>query len=214
VPEHPGFGSIERPAWLDDFADLALYYDELLDTLELDGVHLVGHSVGGWIAAEFAVFYPKRVKSLTLIAPMGLRVPGHPLYDVFRMTEENAASVLLNGDAAAYGELELTATSVEARVAAYDEFTTLARLMWNPRYDLKLDQRLDRVRCPALIVVPDEDRVVPAAHMERWVELLPDARLETVSGGTSPTGHLLVAQEPERTAATIASFLAGVGAGS
>jgi pimeloyl-ACP methyl ester carboxylesterase len=210
VPEHPGFAGGERPTWLDDFSDLAIYYDELLDTLELDRVHLVGHSLGGWIAAEFAAFYPRRLKSLTLIAPMGLRVPGHPIHDIFRMTDEDAGSLLLNDDGAAYDRLGMTPTSLDARVEAYDDLTTLARLMWNPRYALKLDERLDRVRCPALLIAPDEDRIVPAAHIERWSELLPDARVEKVTGTSSPTGHLLVVQEPERAAAAISSFVAGV----
>src|SRR5207253_2649981 len=69
VPEHPGFGDTPSPEWLDGFDDLVLHYDELFDLLGLERVHLVGHSLGGWIAADLAVFYPRRVKSLTLITP-------------------------------------------------------------------------------------------------------------------------------------------------
>src|SRR5438105_12931388 len=55
VPEHPGFGQSEMPTWLDSVSDLANFYLDFLDQLDLHGVHLVGHSLGGWIAADLAV---------------------------------------------------------------------------------------------------------------------------------------------------------------
>ena len=42
-----------------------LHYRDVLDAFELGRVHLVGFSLGGWIAANFAIFYPERLKSLT-----------------------------------------------------------------------------------------------------------------------------------------------------
>ena len=51
------------PDWLDGFDDLVIHYDELLDALGLEQVHVVGYSLGGWIAAEFAVFYPQRLRA-------------------------------------------------------------------------------------------------------------------------------------------------------
>ncbi len=75
APEHPGFGETPRPDWLEGFDDLVLHYRDLLDAFELGRVHLIGFSLGGWIAADFAIFYPERVESLTLISPAGLRVP-------------------------------------------------------------------------------------------------------------------------------------------
>jgi pimeloyl-ACP methyl ester carboxylesterase len=51
APEHPGFGDSDTPAWLDTIGDLANFYLDFLDQLDLRGVHLVGSSLGGWIAA-------------------------------------------------------------------------------------------------------------------------------------------------------------------
>ena len=78
APEHPGYGETEMPEWLDGFEDLVIHYDELLDVLGLEQVHVVGYSLGGWLAAEFASFYPQRLKSLTLMVPAGLRIEGKP----------------------------------------------------------------------------------------------------------------------------------------
>ena len=55
APEHPGFGASDTPPWLDNVADLAYFYLDFLEQLDLRGVHLVGSSLGGWIAAELAV---------------------------------------------------------------------------------------------------------------------------------------------------------------
>src|ERR1700676_4361794 len=52
APEHPGFGQSDAPVWLDEGGDVAFFYLDLLQALGLDRVHLVGTSLGGWIAAE------------------------------------------------------------------------------------------------------------------------------------------------------------------
>lgn len=207
APEHPGFGDTARPDWLDGFDDLVLHYRDLLDAFGFDRVHLVGFSLGGWIAAELAVFYPERVRSLTLITPIGLSVPGHPTTDLFRLPPERIGQLLYNDRAEDYAEFLPDPHDVAAAVHGYSEFTTLALLMWNPRHDRKLPRRLARVHCPALVVEPDEDRLVPRAHFQRWAELLPDARLERVGGATHPTGHALIMQEPDRAAELIGGFL-------
>lgn len=214
APEHPGFGDTPRPDWLDGFDDLVLHYRDLLDAFGLDRVHLIGFSLGGWIAAEFAAFYPDRLHSLSLISPAGLAVPGAPITDLFRLPPAQIPQLLYNDHADDYRDFLPDPHDVDAAVRGYAEFTTLALLMWNPRHDRKLPRRLAAVRCPALVVEPDEDRLVPRRHVERWVELLPDARLERVTGATNPTGHGLVMQEPDRAAETLIRFVRQAGEGA
>ncbi len=55
VPEHPGFGKSDNPPWLRNVGDLAMHYLDFLETLGHARVHLAGHALGGWIAAEVAV---------------------------------------------------------------------------------------------------------------------------------------------------------------
>src|SRR5437660_2290837 len=55
APEHPGFGQSDDPTWLDEIPDLAYFHLDLLQALGLDRVHLMGTSLGGWVAAEMAV---------------------------------------------------------------------------------------------------------------------------------------------------------------
>ena len=147
APEHPGYGETEMPDWLAGFDDLVLHYDELLDVLGLDTVHVVGYSLGGWIAAELAAFYPRRLRSLTLICPAGLRVPGQPAPNLIAMTTEAVWETLFN-DPRNIEQVMPDYDSVDEVVHLYGEATTFARLVWNPQYDLALERRLRRVELP------------------------------------------------------------------
>ncbi|HWN33002.1 MAG TPA: alpha/beta hydrolase [Pseudonocardia sp.] len=93
-------------------------------------------------------------------------------------------------------------TDPDVAVHLYEEQSTLARLVWNPRYDRKMPRRLTRVSCPALVLGAEHDRLVPNEASDRYAELLPDARLQRIPG----TGHGLVIEQPELTARAILDF--------
>jgi pimeloyl-ACP methyl ester carboxylesterase len=211
VPEHPGFGDTPMPEWLHGVEDLVLHYDQLFDALGLEDVHLVGHSLGGWIAAYLAIFYRHRFRSLTLVTPLGLRVPEAPMADPFRLSPELAMDLLLNGAAPEkYAEYFQQEDELEDMIHAYGESITLARLLWNPRYDVKLDRRLELVSTPTLVIAADEDRLLPEPHPQRWAELIDGARLTTVAGEPDePSGHLLIIQQPGRLAQAITEHAGG-----
>src|ERR1041384_4121541 len=94
APEHPGFGASDTPDWLDSIQDLARFYLDLLDQLDVKDVDLVGHSLGGWIAAELAVRNTRRLNSLTLVSSAGLHVPRVPPADTFLMSDEELARTM------------------------------------------------------------------------------------------------------------------------
>ena len=202
APDHPGYGETEMPDWLGGFDDMALHYDELLDVLELDTVHVVGYSLGGWIAAELAAFYPRRLRSLTLICPAGLRVPGQPAPNLTSMTTQGVWETLF-ADTSMRESVMPDYESLEEVVHLYGEATTFARLAWNPQYDLALERRLRRVDCPALVIRAECDRVIPDAVAERYAELL-GARIEQVPD----TGHAIAVEQPDRIAELVAGHVA------
>jgi len=206
APEHPGFGDTEFPEWLDGFDDLVLHYRDFFDALQLDRVNLVGYSLGGWIAAHLAIFYPERVKSLTLITPAGLHVPEAPTVDLFGIPPEQIPELLFNGNVLQYVDFLPDPTSLDDIVQAFGEMGTVARLTWSPRYDPKFERRLPSVRVPTLVVGAEDDWLIPNVHADRWAEIIPGARLERIAG----TGHGLIMQEPDRTAELIVGFIGGV----
>ena len=88
VPTHPGFGQSGGFDDIDTVEDMAFHYVELFDALGLDQVILGGVSIGAWIAAEFAVRWPERVKKLWIADAPGLWVPEEPLPDLFRVMQD------------------------------------------------------------------------------------------------------------------------------
>ncbi len=88
APDIPGFGLTERPDWMRDMSDYILFFRDLLNELGLDRVMLVGHSLGGWMAAEIVVWFPERVKKLALSNAVGIRVKGSPIADIFAMNAQ------------------------------------------------------------------------------------------------------------------------------
>jgi pimeloyl-ACP methyl ester carboxylesterase len=211
APEHPGFGDTPAPAELSrltGFDDLVLHYDGFLTALGLDRVHLVGHSLGGWIAANLAIFYPQRFRTLTLITPAGLRVIGAPFVDSFRQTPDEAAAALFNGREAAQAELLEQEGFPEDMLRAAAEGAIRARLSWNPRYDIKLEHRLARVTAATLVLGAEDDRVVATEAAARYAELIPGARLVTVPGTDGPSSHALHVEQPEDAARLVAEHVA------
>jgi pimeloyl-ACP methyl ester carboxylesterase len=201
APEHPGFGDTEFPEWLD-----VLHYRDLFDLLELDRVHLVGFSLGGWISAHLAVYYPERLRSLTLITPAGMHVPEAPMVDLFAMPPEGIPDLLFNGDFMPYLAYLPNPQVLDEIVHSFGEMGTLARLIWSPRYEPKFARRLPGVKTPTLVVGAEDDWLIPNVHCDRWAEIIPGAKLVRIPG----TGHGLPMQEPDKTAEVILGFIEGV----
>jgi pimeloyl-ACP methyl ester carboxylesterase len=193
APDHLGFGDSERPDWLDAIDDLVFHYVDLLDLLAIERVSIVGTSLGGWIAAAIAVAHPERVERLVLAAPAGIKVDGVPRYDFFANPLENTLQHLFH-DPTRAAQMLPAEYGPEVIVRGYREFTTLARLAWNPYlYDRKLQERLPRVRNPTLLVWGANDTILPSPHGEAFAALLPYATLKVLPA----CGHLVPFEHAE-----------------
>jgi pimeloyl-ACP methyl ester carboxylesterase len=183
------------------------HYLRLLDQLAIEKATVVGASLGGWIAAELAVHSPHRVEKLVLLSPAGLRIPEAPPADLFILPPERIVPTLFHDPGAAEG-LFPAEPSVDDILRAYRNNTAFARYAWRPFLnDPKLERRLYRVTAPTLVIWPDDDKVIPRAHAERYVERIPDARLEVIED----CGHALYGEKPEEIAAAVLAFTNGAG---
>lgn len=206
APDHPGFGGSDQLADVEGVDDLVYHYLDVIARLGLDRPHVVGASFGGWIAAELAVAAPHVVGSLVLLSPAGLRVPEHPIADLFLMTPPQLADALFHDPVNAAGFLP-PAPGIDDILAAYRDMSALARYSWSPFLcDPKLARRLHRVTARTRVVWPADDRIVPIAHGHRYAELIPDAELTVVED----CGHAMYFERPEEFASTVTDFLIGV----
>lgn len=183
VPNHPGFGKSGGFDQIDTIEDMAFHYVELFDALGLDEVILGGVSLGGWIAAEFAIRWPERVKRLWISGAPGFWVDEEPLPDLFRyMQDRRKLRELLFSDANSHmADLVIQEDPDEERLlAAYQAMTVLARLVWDRPYDPKLGARLHRVQCPVLLLWGEDDRLVPPSYGKAYQKYLPQAEWRTI----------------------------------
>jgi pimeloyl-ACP methyl ester carboxylesterase len=208
APDHPGFGKSDEFPAADRIDDLVFHYLDLLDALGLDRPHVVGGSFGGWIAAELAVYAPHRTGSLTLLSAAGLRLPEHPVTDLFLLSPAQLPAVLFHGAARHRPPPPVPApdgpADLDAIIAAYREATALARFAWVPFFnDPKLERRLRRITAPTLVAAPSDDRVIPVAHAKRYAERIPGAVYTEVPD----CGHAMYFERPGEFAQLVAAFL-------
>ena len=83
APAHPGCAQSDENKDIDVIEDVVFHYLEVIDALKLDKFDLVGHCVGGWIAAELAARHPEKIRKLVLIGASGLFVEGALIGDIF-----------------------------------------------------------------------------------------------------------------------------------
>jgi pimeloyl-ACP methyl ester carboxylesterase len=203
APDHPGFGKTERPDWLRDIDDVVFHYVELLDLLNLDRVHVVGTSLGGWIAAELAVARPDRVQRLVLTAAAGIKLEGVERFDFFLHPIEETLLHLFH-DPARTAQLLPTVPTVDVIVQAYREAAALARLAWNPYlYNPKLEPRLRRVSAPTLVIWGKNDAILPAEYGHRFASKIPGATLHLISD----CGHLVPFEKTDEFVDRVKAFL-------
>jgi len=202
VPYHPGYGPSADDPRVDSIHDYVLHYLDLTEQLELDEVTLGGHSMGGLLAAWFAIEQTRRVRRLVLVAPLGLRVPEHPTVDIFAVPDEELLTYVAADMSVFDGHVPHPPTP-EFLAERYRESTSTARMFWDRPYDLKLPRWLHRLTMPTLLVWGELDRLIPAAQAAAWAELIPHAETRILPG----IGHLPFEESPE-TARIVLEFAA------
>ena len=204
LPSHPGHGGAPAAEWIEHISDLAFHYLDLLDALGLARVHLVGASLGGWIAAEIDVMASHRLKSLVLIDPVGIKVEGWIYPFLFAMDLPEVVSTVFH-DVMAAAPLLPPDQSPETLLELARERAALARVAWNPYlYNPLLRRRLSRIEAPTLLCWGEHDRVAPLACARVWAAEIRGARLEVFGG----SGHVPHLEEPARVAVAVGDFCA------
>jgi len=185
----------------------------VLDAAGAERAHIVGVSMGGMIAQEFALQYPERALSLIL----GCTSPGGPN----AVRAEASAIQLLTG------RPKMTAEQAEEAVIPfiYDASTPRSRIEedlavrrpWYPTPQAYAAQlaaifawqafdRLARITAPTLVIHGACDRLIPAANSELIAARIPGAKLVLIT----QAGHLFTTDQPEAAHRAVLEFLAGL----
>lgn len=209
----PGYG--ESPALPGEPTIYAITdaLDEALLDAGLDGAHLVGNSMGGWIVAELAA--RGRAKTAIPIAPAGLATKREIAYAkrvlapsqkisqriapvADRLAATAVGRALLYGQASARPwQVDPDSLAHQVRMLANSE-SFVATLEWACRSNSQ-PRDLDKVDCPFRILWGTRDMILPYRQAKRWVQVVPGAELVTLQG----LGHVPMADDPELVAEKI-----------
>ena len=206
----PGYG--KAPARGDyGFADLARWLADDLDALGHDRAFVLGHSIGGMAALEFAHSFPERLEGLILCGTtpafgsrdgtfearflasrLGPLDAGSSMAELAR----SAAAGLLGSRAGEVAARRTEALLAEVPEAAYRQ--AIACLVTFDRRDA-----LQAITIPTLLIAGEEDQNAPLRTMERMVTLMPRAAIEVLRG----VGHMAPIEAPEAVAQAVRYFI-------
>lgn len=201
APEHPGFGTSDDPNWLDHPGDLAYFYLDLIEALNLSRVHLIGTSLGGWVAAELAVRNTSRLASLTLVCAVGIAPDGDPIDDLFRLSAEENARRFYFDPERARRRIELLAKA-DPRVLVRNR-STVVRLAYPNFANPHLAKWLHRIDVPTLLIWGANDGLVPVRFGETYHRLIPNSKLVVIP----EAGHAPFEENAEAFLAGVTDFL-------
>jgi pimeloyl-ACP methyl ester carboxylesterase len=219
----PGFGHSPMPPEPISISGYARTLEQLLDAHGISAAAVVGHSMGGFIAAELAIAFPQRVERLALVSPAGLSTYGDPrglrtlsrLRRMERPVTAYAGWLAAHADAlsrrrrlrsAVIGLVASHPSRLPAPLAA-EQLRGTGKPGFAPalqailEYDFR--HRLGEIVSPTLIVWGDRDRVITARDAERFAEVVPNSRKVVLED----TGHAPMFERPAEFNALLAEFL-------
>jgi abhydrolase domain-containing protein 6 len=209
----PGFGESTR---LDDaryeYPDQLRRLHAFIQRLQLERVHLAGNSMGGTIAALYAIEHPERVRTVALIgAPHGIRSPRPSEAD--RRIENGEIPLIARSRDEFDGMLALLfeerpflprpILDDAARRAVAGSGSNLRLWQEQRSQGYALQDRLPELKAPTLTLWGEQDRVFDVSGVEVIRELLPGQPLVVMPG----TGHLPMMERPRETARLYLDFL-------
>lgn len=186
----------------------------LMDRLGVARASLIGNSIGGKLAWQFAAQNPERVDKLVLVSPDGFASPG---FAYGKKTEVPAmvrlmryalpTAMVRQSLAPAYGDPSVLTDAVVTRyrdlmLAPGIRDAMIARMgqvmLEDPRSLLR------QVRAPTLLLWGEKDAMIPLANAADYLKALPDGRLVSLPG----LGHVPQEEAPARSLEPVGQFLA------
>ena len=225
APDLLGHGESAKPRADYSVAAYANGMRDLLDVLGFDQATVVGHSLGGGVAAQMTYQHPTRVERLVLVSSGGvsrevspfLRLASTPLADLFlpllklppvRLGAMGGIELLRRSGTDIGRDAEELSRVLDALpdVAARGAFSRTLRSVvdWRGQVVTMLDRSYLAEAMPVLLVWGAHDAVIPVAHAQMAHDMMPGSQLEVFADA----GHFPHHQDPERFLELLNGFIA------
>ncbi|MCX7081012.1 MAG: alpha/beta fold hydrolase [Pseudomonas sp.] len=213
IPDLAGHGETGfRPRGSYDIPSQAQRLIQLLDACAVEKAHVIGNSMGGYIAAWLAATYPERVASVALIDPAGVASPLPS--DMERLLAQGNNPFLIHSRADFDQFYAMTMASppwvpgaVLAAVAERYERrrNELAEIFDDFHGSEPLESRLADIQAPALLLWGRKDRLIHVSSAQVWAQGIAQLRVEL----WDDIGHMPMVERPALTARLYREFLEG-----
>ncbi|WP_028623443.1 alpha/beta fold hydrolase [Pseudomonas sp. Ant30-3] len=184
---------------------------QLLDVCGVEKVHVIGNSMGGYMAAWLAATYPDRIASVALIDPAGVSAP--EASDLERHLAKGHNPFLIHSREEFRQFYEMTMAQppwvpgvvLDAVAQRYQRCREeLEEIFRDFRASPPMEPMLPEIKCPALLVWGRKDRLIDVSSVSVWSKGIEDLRVEVLEG----IGHMPMVEDPSGTASLYREFLA------
>jgi 2-hydroxy-6-oxonona-2,4-dienedioate hydrolase len=204
-----GFGHSDKPLLNYRVSTFVDFLDGFMSELKIDRASLVGNSLGGWIAAAFALAHPERVDRLVLCDAAGYRALAQAMeprtLDALKLASRDDIRYLgpLTFHNKQFYEGAAVDDAFRQRVIAGDSYTISRVLDSLIRGDDALDNRLHAINRPTLILWGRDDKLIPLSFGERFHQEIAGSQLRIIDN----CGHMPQIECPNEFATAARQFL-------
>lgn len=205
APLTPGYGDSEECGEIRDMLDFTLHTWDVVDALGLKNPIIVGHSMGGMIAAEMAAIAPHDVSRLALICPAGLWLETHPVPDMFSLMPYEYPALLFH-DVKKGTELLTAGMALDNPEWLKGFLVTNARQMGMagrilfPIPERGLSSRLYRIKAKTILIWGDDDRLIAPAYAQAFRKGISGSELVMIP----EAGHMVTLEKTGQVISAIA----------
>jgi len=207
APSHPGYDRSDRPDWISSMSDMAHFYRQFIEEINLAPVHLMGFSMGGWLAAELAAMCPPYVQSLTLVDAAGIKPQVGDIAEILMVSPDTTQKLRFYDPEQVpdYDTLVNRQLTPEEQERQWRNREMTSRLCWKPYFhNLNLAADLRGVKTPTLIVWGKQDAIIPVNCGELYQQALANATLHVIDR----CGHIPALEKPQEFVQAVREFLA------
>lgn len=185
-----GHGYSDKPDHDYEIRHYVQHLHDFCDAMALDRIHLHGESLGGWIAAQFAIDHPDRVATLTLNTAGGLNTDPMVMKRVYDVTmkavaEASFETVRARLEWLMHDPARVSADLIELRLQIYTQpgfLRAMEHILCLQNMEIRMrnvltEEALTLISAPTLVIWTDHDPTAPVATGERFVRAIPDAKL-------------------------------------